>query len=213
MLKYIPFITLFIGIISTTYSQKIIERELNGSKIEKIIIASSEVYQINLSSEKTDIIKIHIKIEGETYENVVLSVLEVNGVLTLNTEYSPYFKVINDKLAAHKVLAIEMEIIHPENIDIEISSDIASVTAKGNYASFFALLGNGNCILNNFLGNAIIKTNLGSITVYAHPGTSGDLSGRAVSKKGKVINTFPEKGKYLIIAESVEGNISLLQTK
>ena len=79
----------------------------------------------------------------------------------------------------------------------------------GNYANFHANLENGDCTLSNFLGDAIITTGQGNIFVYARE----NVSGRAFSAKGSVVNYLPGRAKYTIIAESRNGNISLLQTK
>ena len=49
----------------------------------------------------------------------------------------------------------------------------------------------------------------GNIIVYA----TKEVSGSAISKNGMVTNRVPSEGRYHIIAESLEGDISLLQTK
>jgi DUF4097 and DUF4098 domain-containing protein YvlB len=64
-------------------------------------------------------------------------------------------------------------------------------------------------MLNKFQGNALLKTSQGSIKVNAQI----HVSGQAFSKNGKVMNSLPLKGKYFIEAESIDGNISLFQTK
>jgi len=71
--------------------------------------------------------------------------------------------------------------------------------------SFEAFLGVGNCIIENFSGNATIKTKQGFIKIYAQD----IVSGEAFSKKGKVFNELKINKKYTIEAVSLEGDISL----
>ena len=200
------FIILLIGITYNSFAQKIIERKIDAASISLIEINSDDVFNIIITSE--DITKVIIKtnIVGENFENVLLSIKENNGQLSIAPEYSPYFEAKNDKLAAHKVIAIEMELIVPENIEIIINSSLASLKASGKYVSVKALLGTGNCILENFNGDALINTKQGFIKVFAHKSVYGGI---AISKKGTVTNELTTKGKYRIEAESFEGDISL----
>jgi len=214
-LKKITYI-LFFFFLGNAFSQKTIKREFNAFEITTIEINSDIIYHINITSEKTNQIKINTQIEGENYENVVLSILEENETLKINTPYTPFFKVKNDKLAAHKLISIEMELIVPETIKIQIVAAISSLTTLGEFKELSADLEGGNCILNNFKGNALLKTKQGFITVYANK----EIFGTAISKKGIVINELSNPkdkrkknntSKHLVEAESFSGNISLFQ--
>ena len=103
---------------SYCYSQKIIERDFDATLINNIEINSDIINSVLIYSENTNHIKIIAKIEGENYENVVLSMVEKDNILFLKPDYTPFFEAENDKLAAHKVQSIELEIIVPEDIDI-----------------------------------------------------------------------------------------------
>lgn len=205
MFKKIGFLFVYTLIVSNALAQKIMEREFDATNYSVIEINSDDIFNITISAEKSDKIKIITHIEGEHYENVMLSILEEDGKLRIEPRFAPYFEAKNDKLAAHKVLAIEMEFRIPENFDIRINSSLSSVKARGKFLSFEALLGVGNCILEEFLGDAKIKTKQGFIKVFALE----RVSGKAFSKKGKVINELERNGKYSIEAESFEGDISL----
>ena len=203
---------LFILFFGNTFAQKIIEREFNASEISVIEINSDVIYHIKISSEKTDRIKIKTQVEGENYENVVLGIVEENNnTLSINTSFTPFFVAKNDKLAVHKLISIEMELVVPESIVIKIEASIASVEIFGKYESISVLLENGNCSLTNFIGDALLKTKHGFIKVYALEETIG----LANSKKGTVINELSKANvkslKYRIEAESFKGNISLFQ--
>ncbi len=205
MFKKIGFLIVFTLVVSNSLAQKIMEKELDAANYSVIEINSDVIYHINISTENSDKIKITTHVEGENYENVVLSIKENDEQLNIEPMFTPYFEAKNDKLAAHKVLAIEMELRIPENLSIRINSSLSSVKAKGKFLSFEALLGDGNCILEEFIGNAAIKTKQGFIKVFA----KHTVSGKAFSKKGKVFNALEKKGKFAIEAESLEGDISL----
>ncbi len=187
------------------------EQEFSASEISTIEISTETIYHIKITSEKTNTIKIKTHIEGEHYENVVLNMIEKEGTLQIDTSFSPFFKTENDKLAAHKVIAIEIELIVPEEISIKIEAEIASVETYGKFKNISVLLENGNCKLQDFLGNAMLKTKQGFIEVYAE----NKMFARAISKKGTVINELLNRNKnasdYQIEAESLSGDISLYQ--
>lgn len=201
------YILFLLGFISNSFAQKIIEREIDAAHLAVIEINSNDLFAIRISSEKTNKIKIKTRIEGENFENVVLSIVEKNETLTIIPEYSPYFNVKNDKLAAHKVIAIELDLFIPENFEIYIKSTLASIETLGSFKLISALLERGNCTFNTFKGNAIVKTNRGEIIIYANRETTGI----AISKYGLVINELSNSGVYSIKAESIRGDISLLQ--
>jgi len=200
---------LLIGFCIPVHAQKVLFKEWEASGISTLKINTDDVYIINIHTVKTDKIKVETSVEGETYENVVLEVFREKEVLVLKTGFSPFFKPENDKLAANKALSIEMNITLPEEMSIDITSQLASVIASGNYKNFYSGLGNGTCLLKNFKGNAIVNTKQGFITVYAQ----NNVRGSAFSKHGEVINQLPSSGKYSIKAESISGKITLLQTK
>lgn len=191
------------------FSQKIIEKDIDASSINNIVINSDLVNNISLLSNNTNVIKVITKIEGEHYENVVLGLIEKDQKLFVNPDYSPFFKANNDKLAAHKVQSIEIKLIIPERLDISIKSKIASVFSRGSFNSIFVTLDNGNCTLQEFVGDAILKTKNGFISVY----TKERIYGEALSKRGIINNELSKNNnsKYRIIAETKEGSISLFQ--
>ena len=86
---------------------------------------------------------------------------------------------------------------------------MASVFANGTYKNLAVSIENSNCDLQNFSGNAHLKTTNGNITVIAN----NTVSGKAFSKNGIVKNELSNHGKFQVEAESINGSISLLQTK
>ena len=209
MLKQSGFILFIVFGVSKAIAQKIVEKQLDASRFERLSISSDIVNTLTINSQETDQIRIVTKVVGENHENVMLTISEDKTTLNVGTSYTPYFTPENDKLSAHKVMSVALEFIVPNFIDLELSTSMGSVNLTGNYRSVEVYLENGNCQLNNFLGDAIIKTHEGDIWVAAQE----HVSGRAFSKSGKVLNYLPGSAIYTVVAESLNGDISMLQTK
>ena len=108
-------IILILLLCSKSFSQKIIEKEIAANHYNSIEISSDKIHHINLISTDLNTISIITRIEGQDHESVVLSLLEKNNILFIEPETTPFFKSINDKLAAHKVQSIEIELKLPND--------------------------------------------------------------------------------------------------
>lgn len=209
MLKEILLSLLLVLGISEAISQKLVEKQLDAARFERLIITSDLINTLTITSEATNQIRIVNKTVGENYENLIVTTSEENKTLKIGASYSPFFIAENDKLAAHKVMSVDIELIIPNFLYVEVNTSIASIVITGNYSNFHAYLENEDCQLDNFSGNASIKTKRGNIRVHAKE----NVSGRAFSTNGSVENYLPGRAKYTVIAESRDGDISLLQTK
>ncbi|MCZ4317677.1 DUF4097 family beta strand repeat-containing protein [Aequorivita viscosa] len=204
------FIIVFICFgIHCVVAQKVLEKEFAAEGLHALYIEDDAIFKIEIFASKRETIQIKAKISGEHSEAIIIEENFLNGTLSLKTGLMPYFAFENDKLAAHKLMAVEIMLFIPENISVKIKSELASLEATGNIKKLAVSLQNGSCTLTNFLGNAHLKTANGDISVLAKM----HVSGRAISKHGTVNNTLPKDGRFLIEAESVNGNIMLLQTK
>ncbi|MBK5214716.1 MAG: hypothetical protein JJE55_13755 [Flavobacteriaceae bacterium] len=201
-------VILFFGSYSST-AQKTIQKEFSSKDIHLLSIEDDAIFKIEIHSSEETGIKITLHVSGEHSENVIIEEKISEGKLSLNTGFTPFFTLENDKLAAHKVMAVEMQITLPKSMAIEIKSKLASVYINGAFENLNISLENGSCVLSDFLGNAHLKTIAGNIAVLAKK----DVSGQAISKKGAVENTLAEHGKFLVVAESIKGSISLSQTE
>lgn len=190
-------------------AQKTIQKEFDSEGIHTLSIADNDIFKITVQSSEESTIKILARISGEHSESVIMEEKIVDGTLSLKTGFAPFFTLENDKLAAHKVMAIEVNITLPKKMTVIIKSKLASVYTNGIFENLDISLENGNCILKHFSGNAQLKTIAGNITVHAQK----NVSGKAISKYGTLVNKLSGQGKFNIEAESINGVISLLQTE
>ena len=209
-------IILFFGF-QLSFSQKVTEREMDATDVVEIAVLADEVFSISIESEERETVKIQAIIEGEYYESVLLQVTseaisenKIEQRLSIGTGYTPFFEKENDKLAAHKVISIDLLITIPKNLKVSVSSSLASVQAKGSFESLNVSIKNGHCLLVEFKGNTQIHTQNGDITFYANEKSKKQYSVDAITKKGILINHFDAGNIYHLEARSVLGNISLI---
>ncbi len=207
MLKTV-FIFLFFGITFCS-AQKVIQKEFSAEGIHSLSINDDAIYKVTIHSSEESTIKVSVHISGEHAESIIIEEKIINGKLSLKTGFAPFFILENDKLAAHKVMAIELQMTLPNEMAVDVKSKLASILAYGSFKNLSFSLENGSCILNDFSGSAQLKTIMGNITVLAQK----NVSGKGISMNGTVENKLSEQGKFFVEAESVNGSISLLQTK
>lgn len=209
MAKKLFIVSFFVFSITFCNAQKVIEKEFSSEEIKTLSLLDDAIFKIEIQSSEESTIKISANISGEHSENIIIEKKIADGILSFKTGFAPFFTLENDKLAAHKVMAIELKITVPKTIAIEIKSKLTSVNTNGTFKNLNISLENGSCVLNYFSGNAQLKTIDGNINVYAQK----NISGKAISMNGTVENRLSGQGKFLIDAETINGSISLLQTK
>lgn len=190
-------------------AQKILEKTWNAATITTLEITSDEIFRINVTTIPTETIVLKTRVEGEYAENVVLTAFEEEKRLSISTGFSPYYQPKNDKLAAHKVLSIEMDLLLPEGKSVWIKGAIVSVETFGAFENLTLLLRTGNCVLRNFSGNGTIGTWDGNIEVFAQKG----VYGTGKTEHGNVVNELWETGIFKLQAQSVNGDITLLKSQ
>jgi len=208
MEKYIS-IFIFCFVVTTSFSQKVIQKELNITGIKNVVVDGIGFYKITIASSTTKKLTVKTTIEGEYAENTLLEVKTEPNTLTIGKGFVPFFEKDNDKLAAHKVESLELEITIPENLNVTVSSDIGTFNGSGRFDFLTVALRQGACQLHNFVGNAAIKTNQGDIYVQTVPDS---VSGIGNSTYGTVKNTLTGGHQFLIEAQSTQGDITLLET-
>lgn len=190
-------------------SQKTLEKQIPASGIEGIFIDTDLVFDIKIETERTaDDIKIHTEVEGETFDTLLIQTEIKNGILEIHTARSPSFKKIDDKLAAHKVLSIILHLTIPENLNIEVASALASVTASGNYNYVNFNLSSGNCFLKTFRGSGIVNTERGNIIAHIF-----DQAIEASTRNGKLDIAETTTTTATLKLRSIDGDIKVIRSK
>lgn len=181
---------------------------IEAENIAAIHIDTDEVYLIKITTADISEVRIKTHSEGEYFNNILLKSFVSGTILNLHTTYPQRLSGGYDKLSAHKVFSLEVEMIIPEHLEVRISSNIASVETKGSFKSFYADLKQGYCNLLDFSGNAVVNTYSGHINVE----TEG-AAVEATSRNGRVEMPDGLSGENHLKLTSIDGDIMLRKTK
>ncbi|WP_299680123.1 hypothetical protein [uncultured Dokdonia sp.] len=191
-------------------AQKKLFKEYDVSDTHSLYIESDAIFKIKLTTSQTDKIAIYTQIDGETYESTLLHTEIVDGVLKVTTGRTPDFIPFNDKLSAHKILSIVLEITLPEGFTIDIYSTLASVEAQGNYNKIRANLGSGGCYLSGirFRESVYINTISGNIELETKKATI-----QAQSRNGTIVIPKGMTGIKIVRLQSIDGDITVINSQ
>ncbi|MFC4633672.1 hypothetical protein ACFO3O_07125 [Dokdonia ponticola] len=208
-MKYYSVFILFLVFSGSLSAQKKLFKEYDARDTRTVFVESDDIFQIKFTTAQTDKITIYTQIEGETFESTLLHTEIVEGVLKITTGRTPDFVPFNDKLSAHKVLSIVIEIILPEGLSIDVYSTLASVNAQGSYDQVRINLGRGGCYLSSFRfrESVYINTISGNITVETK---NSEII--AQSRNGNVVISEGMTGRDTIHLQSIDGDITVIKS-
>ena len=209
-MKYYSVFILFVVLSGNLFAQKRLFKTYDVSDTHTLFIKSDDIFQIKLTTAQTDQITIYTQIEGETFESSLLHTEIVDGVLNITTGRTPDFIPFNDKLSAHKVLSIVLEIILPEGLTLDVYSTLASVDAQGDYNQIRMNLGRGGCYLSGlrFRESAHINTISGNITVETE-----NAKILAQSRNGNIVIPKGMNGINTIELQTIDGDITVIKSQ
>ncbi|HET8753486.1 MAG TPA: hypothetical protein VFM59_03925 [Salinimicrobium sp.] len=185
------------------FAQKKSLKVLDATGISGIVLSSDEVFKISVSAAPVEEISIKTEAEGEYYNNISLDSEIKGNKLILSSRFQKNLQEGFDKLSAHKVFSLKVDLEIPEGMILEINSNLASVFCSGKYEALYIQLKSGSCYLENFTGNATVNTFNGNIEVETSNATV-----EANSRHGKMEISGNNFGKNKIILKSINGDIS-----
>lgn len=203
MLKNILFFAV-VFISGTLFAQRDTREIIDAENIKSIQIDTDEVYHIKITATKTSQISISTHSEGEYFNDIILNTEQQKDVFKISTRYPERLTGGYDKLSAHKVFSLEIELEVPQGLEVIINSNIASVEASGEFRSIYADLKQGYCKLLDFSGDAVINTYSGHILVE----TSSGLI-EAESRNGTVEIPDFLPGRNPLRLKSIDGDIKV----
>ena len=204
----ILFLVLFFLLSGIGFGQKQMQYRIPAEELKGIYIDSDEVFQIRVQASKIQEFKITAEVEGETFESVLVDPKQENDLWRIYIKRSIGFKAFDDKLAAHKVISIVLNIEIPENKELWVRSSLASLWAEGTFKYLNVNLMSGYCNLINYLGDGVINTLRGSIYIE-----TSNAQVEAISRSGNNETENKSDGKYHLKLKSVDGNIRVSQSQ
>lgn len=193
----------------SVYAQKQTTTVYDARDIRAVVLHGDEIYRINLRTGPVDRITVKTRSDGEYYDRIYMY-SEIKGdKLFLSSKYPEILNSGYDKLSAHKVLSMEVDILIPESLKVNLRSNLASVSMRGAYQDVYIQLKSGSATLDDFQGSAVINTYDGDITVLAPE----KFSIQAESRYGKVSVPNSTEGLNVLKLTSINGDISVQETK
>ena len=138
----------------------------------------------------------------------MIGVEEDGSNVLISAGFQPNFVNPNDKLSAHKVVSIAMDISLPEYTQVTLFGTNANIIVTGLYKHLNVSLADGNCRLANVSETIEVKTQKGNIFLTAREGKID-----AKSNYGDVINEAIPSGDSYYRLHSVEGDIQVKRTE
>ena len=209
-MKYYSLFMLLVVFSGSLFAQKKLFKTYDVSDIHTLFVESDDIFQIKLSTAQTDQITIYTQIEGETFESSLLHTKIVDGVLNITTGRTPDFIPFNDKLSAHKILSIVLEITLPEGLTLDVYSTLASVDAQGDYNQVRMNLGRGGCHLSSFRFRESVHINTisGNITVETR-----NTKILAQSRNGNIVIPKGITGVKTMDLQTIDGDITVVKSQ
>ncbi len=201
-------ILLFLFFSLSLSAQKETLETIDAKSVEAIQIYADEVYSISIETYEGSEIIIATHSEGEYYNQIRLNTEIQNKKLILSTKYPEALSGGYDKLSAHKVFSLDLQLKIPAGLRLYVESNLASVTATGDFKFLELRLNQGFCELKDFSGNGNVQTIMGNILVETR-----NTRVVAESRNGKLELPLSRDGDKLLKLTSVNGDISLRETK
>lgn len=189
-------------------AQKKVQKTIFDTNDTAIEINANNCFLVTINTAKTDQISVEAKMDGEYSNDLLLNLNEEGKTLLVNTTFSPFFNIPDDKLAAHKVLSISLLITIPENMKVQVYGTYCNINATGKYENIHITLNDGKCVLKDVSYNAKVITQSGAIDLYIKRGTV-----TAVSKYGEVNSETILSGINGYTLNSITGNIHIYKTE
>lgn len=190
------------------FGQKKVKKSLVNPQSKHFLIDTDKCFQVGLKTTEGEEIMVKATMDGEYQKDLLVSIEEEGSTITISTDFQPNFVKPNDKLSAHKVLSIALEIELPENLDVHLFGTNTNVRATGHYKKLKIDLADGTCKLENVGEEVLVKTQSGDIFLNAEAAKV-----EALSVYGQVLGKNVPSGNGHFDLHSVEGDIHIMKTE
>lgn len=207
MLNKYSFSILFIWLLNVSLCAQLFkEDKINTDGVKRLYLNLDEVFNVEIISGDFAEISYFSEAEGEYSEVLQLEITHIKDEVYINSIFDALISSGFDKLSSHKVIAFQLQLMLPENLQIYLKSNITNVSLKGKLTNFEADLKSGNCLLTDFQGNATINTYKGNIELHTKHAKI-----EAKTRNGKLQIQQSSNAIFQIELKSLDGDISVYQ--
>lgn len=193
---------LLLFILNSVAAQKVVKKSIVDNSISSFQLDASNCFKINIVTLDTNEVVVEATIDGEYRKDLVLNVNDEGSTVLVSAGFQPNFENPNDKLSAHKVVSIGLEIQLPANKNVRVFGTNANINATGTYQKLKITLNDGASHLNQVEGIVEIDTQSGDIIVESE---SAEIFYN--SKYGNVGENQIPTGDTKYLLNTVTGNI------
>lgn len=192
---------MFLGL-SSGLCQKTVRKAMLLPHVNTVLIDAERFSRIELETVPGAELHLEAVMEGEYQRDIGIEITEEGNILSIAGAFQPFFEVPNDKLSAHKVVAVSLFVRVPEEQEVLIYGTSTRVDTRGAYRKLEIVLSDGQCFLEEPEGQVSVMTQSGNIQLRAN---SGKLT--AVTRYGRVVQEEIPQGRNEYNLESIKGNI------
>lgn len=179
---------------------------IQDKSINQVSFSAEQVSVINFTTHSESSISFASASES-TYKNELYFDYKVEGsVLFIKSVFPARLAFGDNKMTSMQEFSVSVNMVLPEDLKLDIRSDMASVEGQGVFKSLTINTKSGYCRLKSFLGNANINTYDGLINL-----TTRQAKIKAQSQTGNVNIDESLVQNYFINLRSVNGDIKVIQ--
>ena len=198
---------LFLFSMQIVSGQKIVQKTILNNTDTAIDVNTTDCYLVTIHTSKTNEIVVEATMAGEYSNDLVLNIFEEGNTLLIDTSFNANFELPNDKLGAHKVIAISLNIVIPKNLKVNLHGTSSTINAHGLYDKLTISLNDGKCVLKTTGEKASITTQSGTIELFTK---SAKIN--ATSNYGKVLSEEIPLGYSEFNLNTITGDIHIYKT-
>ncbi|MGB5273114.1 MAG: hypothetical protein WBN39_03595 [Flavobacteriaceae bacterium] len=202
------FLVGFLLLTQSALGQKVIKKSIIHPGISFISIDANNCYSVSLVTRKGEEMSVTAQIEGEYNPDLLINIKEEGSTLLISAGFQPDFVIPNDKLSAHKVISIALQLTLPEMKSVSLFGTSTNVSVFGDYRDLRISLNDGQCRMTGVSEFVEVTTQSGDIEVRDK---AADIE--ASSKFGKVLKNGMPPGTHQYILTTITGNITLNKTE
>lgn len=189
-------------------SQKLVRKTLVNTDVAYIQIDAKNCFAVDISTIPGNEMVVEASMEGEYKKDLAISLEEDSAALRVGASFLPNFTHPNDKLSAHKVISIKLQLKIPEYKEVRLYGTSSNVQAAGSYKALKIVLADGDCTLKEVSENVDVKTQTGNIVLIANKGSLD-----AKSTYGRVTLQSLKDEYPTFVLTSIEGDITVSYPK
>ena len=190
-----------------SHSQNQREETFIPTKIKQVSIKGNHLYKINIIGHTKNKVVLKSYLEGE-YQNAyeVINYI-VKDTLFIQLVESAFSTIEDDKRNAQKLIVASIELHLPNNLNLDIDSNIASVEIEGNFNNAYINLHDGFCHIKGHVNTLNAKSIYGHIKAHTNQAKI-----RAETNYGEIqLSPFKEATNIWNL-KTIYGDITVLNT-